>query len=414
MTTTAPVVPVPPNDTFSPIVSGEDADPDWFPALRNFSAADFWTFLPCPQTSMPPEYVEVQLPARSVRKAQHVRDAHVRLEVFCVEWNLAWQAQHIRYDLMHDRVPPELAWLNECEQTNITFAPRIGRHRYWSYAPLYHLLPKRILDRHGLPALKAGIWPTTLALDYVHQVLPTDFDARFSRAVAEQFWPHLSGGRPLSSFAGSEPLRLLAHNLDFWLPHADRVATDRLRARGPVPFDDAKPDQAERLRELKLQMPPGVDVDRPYYGGSIWMGEDEAAEATREVVESADQRGSLRALIDAVQSNRVEEDFSPRWSFAREDFERKLYKKRSKLQVRFVELTDTIAVHCPESEVHENLIFEDFFGLLDEKARTIVVCLRSGTTNLSEIASKLGYANHSAVSKALGRIRQQARRFISE
>jgi len=46
--------------------------------------------------------------------------------------------------------------------------------------------------------------------------------------------------------------------------------------------------------------------------------------------------------------------------------------------------------------------------LLDAKERHIVVCLRSGVTKLGDIASSLGYANHSPISKALTCIRKKA------
>jgi hypothetical protein len=36
-----------------------------------------------------------------------------------------------------------------------------------------------------------------------------------------------------------------------------------------------------------------------------------------------------------------------------EDFERRLYRKRAKIKVRFVELTDTITVQGPETEIED-------------------------------------------------------------
>jgi len=134
---------------------------------------------------------------------------------------------------------------------------------------------------------------------------------------------------------------------------------------------------------------------------------------TQEIIETADKNGNLRAIIDAVRSYRVEEDFSARWSYAREDFEQKLYHKRSKIKVSFVELDDTIPVLGPESKVHENLIWEDFLALLDPKERRIVVLLRNGESKLSEIAKLFGYTNHSPISKALSRIRQKALQHLS-
>ena len=78
----------------------------------------------------------------------------------------------------------------------------------------------------------------------------------------------------------------------------------------------------------------GAIAASPRCGGTLWQGKDCAAEVVDDVVDAADARGRLRAIIDAVRSNRVEDDFSDRWSYAREDFERKLYHKRKKVRVR--------------------------------------------------------------------------------
>lgn len=115
------------------------------------------------------------------------------------------------------------------------------------------------------------------------------------------------------------------------------------------------------------------------------------------IIEIADKNGKLRSIIDAIKSNRIEDDFSDQWSFAKEDFERKIYKKRSKFKVNFVELNNKIPVHSPSSESHENLLWEDFLSILDTKEKRIVVLLKSGVTNLGEIGKILGYANHSPI-----------------
>jgi len=77
--------------------------------------------------------------------------------------------------------------------------------------------------------------------------------------------------------------------------------------------------------------------------------------------------------------------------------------------VTFVELDDTIPVHGADKELDENLLWDDVFALVEPKDHRVVVCLRSGVTRVSEIATLLAYANHSAVSKKLARIRERAR-----
>jgi hypothetical protein len=163
---------------------------------------------------------------------------------------------------------------------------------------------------------------------------------------------------------------------------------------------------------LKKKLGPQFDVEAPLYHSDAWRGKTEAWQATSEMVNVADSTGRLRAIIDAVRSHRIEDDFSDKWSYAKEDFERKLYSKRSKCRVSFVELTDTIPVHGPDKEVDDNLIWDDLLAIVEPKDRRVVICLRSGTTRVKEISETLGYANHSAVSKKLARIRAVARKLL--
>jgi DNA-binding CsgD family transcriptional regulator len=249
----------------------------------------------------------------------------------------------------------------------------------------------------------------------VADVLPVNFDERFSACFAEHIWPLLCPGSSRKAFSATEPLRLLAHNLDFWLPYLDLAAQELVRSWGRTRVEDERQQKKiEKVRGMpKPPEYPEYTVERPLHGGYIWSGEEEAWEVTRRVVELADESGKLRGIIDAVRSHRVEDDFSSKWSPAKEDFERKLYRKRSKTRVTFVELDDTIPVYGPDSEVEldRKLFWEDLIALLDPKERHVVVLLRSGHTQ-SEIAAALGYQNHSPISKALKRILRKAQRLL--
>ena len=66
----------------------------------------------------------------------------------------------------------------------------------------------------------------------------------------------------------------------------------------------------------------------------------------------------------------------------------------------------------PEAEVIGNMVTAGFLALLDEKQRRIVVLLNSGVTKLGDVASVMGYANHSAVSKQLKHIRMRASEYF--
>jgi hypothetical protein len=144
----------------------------------------------------------------------------------------------------------------------------------------------------------------------------------------------------------------------------------------------------------------------------VWTGEGEASDVTRDLIDIADQRGRLRGVMDAIRSHRVEEDFSRRWSGEREDFERKLYRKRNKVKVSFVEFDDSIPYFDAEAELDGDMLYRSLMSVVDPKDRHVIVCLHSGITGVKEIADKLGYANHSPISKALIRIRRKAAKWL--
>lgn len=194
------------------------------------------------------------------------------------------------------------------------------------------------------------------------------------------------------------------------MPFIDIAAQERVRSFGRTEFDD--PEQEADFYAHKDEMPVGHTLQTPTRGGYLWYGEDEASEMTNSMIDVADKNGDLRGILEAVRSNRIVDDFTDRWSFEREDFERKLYSKRNKVKVTFIELDDAIPVHGADSEVHDHLLWENFFALLDAKERRVVVCLMKGETQIGDIAANLGYRNHSPVSKQLVRIREKVKSLL--
>jgi len=390
------------------LAAGDELEPENFPRLGNISAAFIFQFVPRPVEIKSPEFVYVPYQHKARRD-----DIQTRIELAVAYWGMTWEAAQLRLNLVSELhgLPDELTWLQNHAEENIYLLPEGGPiSKYYAYCPLYHLLPQQLLESYGLPLLKGGLWPYTTS-DYLRErALPLDFAERLATAFAHHIWPLLNSGSKLSAFSNKEPLRLLAHNLDFWMPYAYQLAESRMRQFPRVDIENkAQAAKLGKLRKRYLE----IQVDRPLMGGTIWQGEAEAWEATKELISCADATGRLRAVIEAIRSNRVEEDFSACWSYAREDFERKLYHKRTKVKIKFVELDDTIPVLGPESEIHDRLLWDQFLGILNEKDRTIVVLLRSGVTKLKDIAQHLGYANHSPVSKALAKLAKKAKDFIN-
>ncbi|PUA37649.1 hypothetical protein C8Z91_20145 [Paenibacillus elgii] len=372
------------------------------PILRNLSSAFFFEYVLVPNEVKNPEYVYIS-------EEYYDKANRDKFELFISNWNLSWEMGQIRSLLYEHDIPEELLWLKRYREENIYLIPELKKNRYYAYSPLYHLLPTRILTAFGLPLLRPGIWPHSLRHFYIDQNLPIDFDLRLSKAFAYYIWPLLNGRTKIEYFDDNEPIKVLAHNLDFWLPYVNMVVEERLKQLPRVKIENAK--QSRLLNKAKNNVPDGISVYRPLMGGEIWEGEEEAWEVLLEVVERADSLGRLRALIDAMKSNRVQEDFSHKWSYEREDFERRLYKKRSKFKVKFVELSDTIPVIGPYSEVDERMFWQDFMTILNHKEKQVVVMLRNGMTNLTEIGKELGYANHSPISKALRKIQKKLLEF---
>ena len=388
------------------IAMGEDLGTDQYPELYNISAAFMFNALPIPIERKMPEFVYVP----STAGLRNDRDECVQLSVAISEWNMCWESGQQRLGMFDSRLPGSLEWLRKQSDENIYLLPRNTEHKYNTHSVLFHMLPNDMLAKYGLPSLKKGIWPHIREDIWTEALLPRDFDSRLSRAFADLIWGAIDSGSSLAAFSNDDSLRLLAHNLDFWLPYAYRVAESRLIEFPRV----VNPDAISRYGKDGLQgySTEEYEVHQPRMGGAIWKGAEEANQAVLDLINEADCSGHLRGVIDAIRSNRVEEDFSDRWSYAKEDFERKLYKKRSKVSVKFVEINDTIPVHGPESEVHEDLLWEDFLAVLDAKERQVTVLLRNGRTKLGDIAQELGYANHSPVSKALSRIRNKAAAFF--
>jgi len=378
-----------------------------FPHLYNISSAFIYQFLPHEITRTNPEFVYIRHTTEEMKNRDLAREKELAIS----EWNLAWEAGQLRYDIYNEELPSSLQWLSRYQDQNIYLLPRFSFHRLEAYSPILLLLPWQLCKQFGLPYLRRGHWPPSLTHWYYNKILPKDFDLRLSKAFAHHIWRHLISGSPLKAFSMNDPIVILAHNLDFWLPYVYRIAEKRLMKFPRVKIENEK--QLSELQKVRKGAPPGIKINRPYTGGTIWMGEKDAEDVTREVVEVADFRGKLRDIVDAVRTNRVEDDFSDKWSYAKEDFERKLYCKRSKTKVTFVELEDTIPIQGPESEVEGNIVYEDFLALLNKKEKNIVVCLRNGITRVGEISKQLGYANHSPVSKALKRIRTKAEKYFN-
>ena len=381
--------------------SGLGNDADSFPQLTALSGAFVYQFLPMPKVKAPLEFLTI-----NCDKKDYIESVGTM-----ASWNMSWEAGHYRNEVCGKHLPKDLSHLQNIEDRNVYILPKLRSQRYGVYFMLHHLLPEAILKKFSLPKIDHCNWPYTT--QFSHLSLPHNYDEKLSQAFAYYIWPFVNTRSSISSFTKNDPIKFLAHNLDYWLGPAFLLAENRLSQHDHVPFENkAQKRDLKKILMANPNLPEEIEVLRPRVGGPIWWGAEDALEATKELVELADKKANLRLILDAVQSNRICDDFSSKWSYEKEDFERALYSKRNKVKVNFVELDETIPVIGNESEVDNKLMWEDFVTLLNPKEKSIVVCLRNGETKLGEIAKELGYANHSPVSKALKKVQNKAKRYF--
>jgi hypothetical protein len=380
-------------------------DPTQFPALASLSPAFFLRRVLVytgPKARL--EFITVPMPEDRRQGMEIV--AHVG------QWNWQWEAGPYRaFDT--DKLPPALTFLRDLEtldapDSDIVLVPCERDNIYELWAPLYHLLPRRTLEHFDLPLIGRGVWPLRGVATWQEVLRPSQRES-LEVAFAQHLWSHGLGRlkSPLIAFSKDDPLKLLSHDLPYWRSHMELLLREHHSYLDRVKHESDDPDPASVPTRH-----PHMTYEMPRKGMEVWSGEVEAAEMTRDLIDIADERGRLRAVMDAIRSHRVEEDFSKRWSGEREDFERKLYRKRNKVKVSFVEFDDSIPYFDGEAELDGNVLYRGLMSVVDPKDRHVIVCLHNGITGVGDIAEKLGYANHSPVSKALARIRKKAAKWL--
>ena len=425
-------------DVPDPRLSDERAlDPDLYPRVM-VPAASGIRVLVRPRTTRPAEVIAV--PVADVRTGDHVGELNQAAVVgTAFEWNTCWEAGPLRSKLLGERLPAALAWLARDQvhahlltlPTDVwaasAVAPEPNRARplapslprYEPYAPLYHLLPASALRAAGLPLLDRGDWPHTAFNTWRGTALPADADYRVRRAVAHHLWRALQDVMPrgrgrvrprggLAAYAPDEPLRVLAHSPEIWVPALHAVIEARLRSRAPRVV--LTPEEQMLLAERRAAARPDEEVVPCCDTAYAWVGEEDAAEVTRAVVETADRDGQLREWIAAVRANEVEEDYAEGRSAGEgRDLGRRLLgtrqSDRARNGLREVVIALNGPVLCdPAAQLDEEILLRHVCSLLTPDERTVVHLVYQGYS-VTDVAKRLDYANHSAVSKKLTRIR---------
>ena len=132
-----------------------------------------------------------------------------------------------------------------------------------------------------------------------------------------------------SFFSSSSSLRLLAGDTGYWMHRRYRIAMERREATfEPVKDDPHWRPLAELHSAVMAAIPEGerdwYEVRRPHYGGDVWNEDDpvKRREVLNEAIDGAGVVDFLEPVIELFHARRAHEDFSARYSWIKEDFER--------------------------------------------------------------------------------------------
>jgi len=344
----------------------------------------------------------------------------IESELHLIDWNRHHRAGWLRAAGEVDFALKVAPRLREQENPNVFLVPSV--HGYTElHCMLASLVPEAILRRHGLRKESTNAWLMPL---FAERSMLDPTIARKATASVEAFneylWPKLAGRRGLrNDFSPVSSLRLLASDTPYWMSRLYRLALARWDSMGPTRHEDRDWKSLDVLwEELRQQVPvehlKGVTLSRPYYGGTLWDENDqrECDGVLEELLGDGGGQESLEPVLQVLNSSRTHEDFSDRYSWVKEDFERSFYSKRSKIRVSLVETVDDVPVwSAPEPEGYGNVLFRDVLSFFDAKDRHLVLALRHGKT-VSEIAREQGLKGHASVSRRLKRIRAKVREVL--
>jgi len=339
----------------------------------------------------------------------------VELNMALVEWNRNFRGGFARPGESLDTLEKFIPGLPKLTNPNVFIAPTVDGFSEL-HAMLASVVPESILKKYGIEKIQAMFWLWPIFRDDVRS---SAYAAAAENAFHEFIWQKLARKKRLKKlhFADNSSLRLLAGDTRFWMNRLYRVAIDRSEW-----FEEAhndKWDSLEKLEAAARQQLPADEQDkflvrRPLMGGELWDPEDpdECDQVVEEMLDGGGVMDSLHPVIDILHSHRTHEDFSDRYSWVKEDFERSFYSKRSKVKVSLVETVDDLpAWEATEPDGYGEILFRDLMCFVDPKDRHIVLALRQGKT-VTEIARDNGLNGHAAISRRVKQIRAQLREIL--
>jgi hypothetical protein len=364
---------------------------------------------------------------------------HNRRICHIAEWNCCFRGGLFReahtLEWVQEMVPKLRRWSNP----NLFLVTRTNGYTEL-HSMLASVVPEDILSRHRIRKRNANFWLLAWLDDFredldrpevLERVSFQEYHVRKAeaagvyavaacRAFEEYIWAKLARDRRWRSelFGPHSSLRLLAGDTNFWMNRLFRVALERSEYFEEVSEETEWKPLEELTRKLRKVIPeeqwPNFLVRRPLMGGWLWDPDDpeECEVVVEEMLAGNGVMDSLDAVLQVLHSHPCHDDFSDRYSWIKEDFERSFYRKRNKLKVTLMETVDDMpAWPAEEPAGFGNILFRDLLSVLDQRDQHILIAVRQGKT-VSEIASELGHRGHAAVSRRWGEIKARLRRLL--
>ena len=239
---------------------------------------------------------------------------------------------------------------------------------------MFYLLPEEIVARSELTdfprdpykALDDPKWNGVYKSDY--------FQLALSDSWAWLVWDHLGIRGGMEKYSGYDPFWLMAHAYSLWM----RV-----------------------FIAMKLTAERYFDFE-PGYGLRYLTHEETVEQFVIPMIEYFRKNSKFDDWYETVKEHRCHEDYDSRRSNVKTDFHRSWYHTRAKVKVLdFIQVEEPS--YYPFEKIDSRLDVERFTNSLDDINQEIVKCLLAGYTQV-EIAEKIGFANHSGVSKRIKKI----------
>ena len=347
-------------------------------------------------------------------------DASTRidLEVFAVMWNSGYDGGFIRDGKISDELERIIPGLMEFESPHVFLVPSVEGHTELHFM-LLSVVPANVVQRYGIRKERANLW--LLPLRHPEQRWDAIADRTIS-AFHEFIWSRLARTKRCryEFFSKDSPIKLLADDSRYWMSRLYRIALAR---RENMPVTEHEDEWWEPLEQLKEEFAQWLPADsdhenffirRPRMGGALWdmHDEEECEEVVEEMLDGCGLMEPIDPILDVIQSQPAHEDFSERYSWIKEDFERSFYSKRSRVRVTLIETIDEFpAWEHGEAEGYADVLFRDVLARFNRSDRELLIALRHGKTT-SEIARECGYKSHSHISRRLAIVKERLRRLL--